>query len=354
MYHLLMIRRLLAPLILAGCAEHTSEYQDLLDKFGSETTVESSTTTTPTAGASTMTAGDSAGTTEASTENSGATGPNPGDDTGQSSSETPGASTGQSSSETTGASAGLPSDPRPTVTDLVCDPEKAEEIGPVSCTYLASADAVEAELLDDGEVVAAGPAGPPLIFPVTSAPHNNPGTTITVVVRDEAGQTAETSIFQPSTVKDPGTAVWTKLEPNDGAFSMGNAVALQGDHVIAAGVHFKNPLVVGTLRRYGALASPSGSATVAERPAATSTVHLRCWSPWDPPSRPNLRETGADPAGPASKDDSVGEERRRHRAGPHSSSQGGVTPSHQTVLAESHSMPGSGQGGSRSTQTAPR
>jgi len=242
MYNLRMIRRLLAPLVLAGCAEHTSEYEEFLDKFGSETTVESSTTMTPTSGASTMTAGDSAGTTEASPESSG--------ETGQSSSETTGATTGQSSSETTGTSADLPSDPPPTVTDLVCDPAKAEEIGPVSCTYLASADAVEAELLDDGEVVATGPAGTPLIFPVTSASHNNPGTTITVVVRDEAGQTAETAVFQPSAVKDPGTAIWTKLEPNDGAFSVASAVALQGDHVIAAGVHFKNPLVVGTLRRY--------------------------------------------------------------------------------------------------------
>ncbi len=144
----------------------------------------------------------------------------------------------------------FPIDPPPTVENLVCDPEKAEEVGPVSCTYLPSADAVDAELLDDGQVVATGPAGSPLIFPVTSAPHNNPGSTITVVVRDAAGQTAETTIYQPSTVKDPGTEIWTKLEPNDGAFSMASGVALQGDHLIAAGIHWKNPLVVGTLRRY--------------------------------------------------------------------------------------------------------
>jgi len=43
---------------------------------------------------------------------------------------------------------------------------------------------------------------------------------------------------------------WTTIEPNDGAFSFAGAVALQGDFVIAAGVHYKNPLVIGTLRRY--------------------------------------------------------------------------------------------------------
>ncbi|HEY0139207.1 MAG TPA: hypothetical protein VGB85_34200 [Nannocystis sp.] len=238
-----MSRRLLAlALVLDACAEHTREYEDLLDKFGSETNDESGTTTgsagTPTSGTSTTTTGDSTSATDESAGNSDDNGPNPGDDTGQ------------SSGDTTATSTGLPIDPPPTVEELVCNPEKAEEVGPVSCTYLASADAVEAELRDDGEVVATGPAGSSLIFPVISAPHNNPGSTITVVVRDAAGQTAETSIYQPSTVKDPGTAIWTKLEPNDGAFSMASAAALQGDHLIAAGIHFKNPLVVGTLRRY--------------------------------------------------------------------------------------------------------
>jgi hypothetical protein len=113
-----------------------------------------------------------------------------------------------------------------------------------------SADAVEADLLDDGEVVATGPAGAPLVFPVTSAPHNNPGSTIAVVVRDAAGQTAQTSIWQPSTVQDPGSKVWTTQEPNDGQASMGGGVALQGKNVIAAGVHWTGGDLVGTLRRY--------------------------------------------------------------------------------------------------------
>jgi hypothetical protein len=73
---------------------------------------------------------------------------------------------------------------------------------------------------------------------------------ITVTVRDEAGQTASASLYQASTVKDPGTEKWTTIEPNDGAFSSAGAVALQGDYVIAAGVHYKNPQVIGTLRRY--------------------------------------------------------------------------------------------------------
>jgi hypothetical protein len=109
---------------------------------------------------------------------------------------------------------------------------------------------VEADLLDDGEVVATGPAGAPLVFPVTSAPHNNPGSELTVVVRDAAGQTAQTSIYQPAVVQDPGSKVWTTQEPNDGQASTAGGVALQGKNVIAAGVHWTNGDLVGTLRRY--------------------------------------------------------------------------------------------------------
>ena len=150
----------------------------------------------------------------------------------------------------TGDTGGQPVDPPPWIADLVCDPQAADEIGPTLCTYTASPDAVEADLLDDGEVIASGPAGAPFIFPITSAPHNNPGSTITVTVRDEAGQSASASVFQASAVKDPGSAAWTTLEPNDGDFSLAGAVALQGAYVVAAGVHFKNPQVIGTLRRY--------------------------------------------------------------------------------------------------------
>ena len=150
----------------------------------------------------------------------------------------------------TGGTLELPVDPPPTIADLICDPEVADEVGPTVCTYTASADAVAADLLDDGEVIASGPANGSVIFPVTSGPNNNPGSVITVTVRDEAGQTASASLYQASTVKDPGTEKWTTIEPNDGAFSSAGAVALQGDYVIAAGVHYKNPLVIGTLRRY--------------------------------------------------------------------------------------------------------
>ena len=238
-----MFRRLLASvLVVVGCAEHTPEYQDLLDKFGSETTDGSSTTTNvtsnPTSGASATTTGESAGDTEAAVDSSGETGPITGDETGQ------------GADDTTEASGTLPIDPPPTVENLACDPVKADEIGPVTCTYEASADVIAVELIDDGQVVATGPAGAPLIFPVTSAPHNNPGSTITVRVRDAADQTAEDSIYHPSTVKDPGTEIWTKLEPNDGQLSVASAVALQGNYVIAAGVHWTNTKLVGTLRRY--------------------------------------------------------------------------------------------------------
>ena len=145
---------------------------------------------------------------------------------------------------------GEPVDPPPTIADLVCDPEVADEVGPTVCTYTASADAVVADLLDDGQVIASGPANGSVIFPVTSGPNNNPGSVVTVTVRDEAGQTASASLYQASTVQEPGTEKWTTIEPNDGAFSSAGAVALHGDFVIAAGVHYKNPLVVGTLRRY--------------------------------------------------------------------------------------------------------
>jgi len=145
---------------------------------------------------------------------------------------------------------GLPIDPPPAVWDLVCDPEIADEVGPATCTYQSSPDTIEADLLDDGEVVATGPAGAPLVFPVTSAPHNNPGSTITVVVRDAAGQTGQTSIYQPAVVQDPGSKVWTTQEPNDGQASSAGSVALQADHVVTAGAHWQNGKLVGTLRRY--------------------------------------------------------------------------------------------------------
>ncbi len=234
-----MVRRHLAvALVLASCTEHAPAWYNLTDEAGPRTTGGSTTDNeaNPTTGAidpdPATTPGDGIGTADASTGDTG-------DSTGDS------ASTGNNSE---GGS--FPIDPPPTVENLACDPEKADEVGPATCTYEPSADATLAELLDDGQVVATGPAGAPLIFPVTSAPHNNPGSTITVRVRDEAGQTAETSIYQPSTVKDPGTEVWTKLEPHDGLLSVASAVALRGDYVIAAGVHWTNTKLVGTLRRY--------------------------------------------------------------------------------------------------------
>jgi len=171
-----------------------------------------------------------------------------------------GATTAMTTATTGGTDTiGQPIDPPPTIEDLACDPEVADEVGPTVCTYTASADAVVADLLDDGEVIASGPASGSVIFPVTSGPNNNPGSMITVTVRDEAGQTASASLYQASTVKEPGSEKWTTLEPNDGAFSTAGAVALQGDFVVAAGVHYKNPQVVGTLRRYdqGGVWTPS-------------------------------------------------------------------------------------------------
>jgi len=216
---------------------------------------------------------DPTGCNDAASAASSSTGAAPGDD-GVTTSGTTGGSVGTTgeggsagattTTDDTGASSGTdtigqPVDPPPTIADLVCDPEVADEVGPTVCTYTASADAVAADLLDDGQVIASGPASGSVIFPVTSGPNNNPGSVITVTVRDEAGQTASESLYQASTVKDPGTEKWTTIEPNDGAFSSAGAVALQGNFVIAAGVHYKNPLVIGTLRRYdqGGVWTPS-------------------------------------------------------------------------------------------------
>ena len=160
-----------------------------------------------------------------------------------------GTSNGTTTGET-GDTLDQPVDPPPWIDDLKCNPPVADEIGPTICTYTASADAVEADLADDDEIIASGPASGSVIFPVTSGPNNNPGSTITVTVRDKAGQTAFASLYQPSVVKEPGSDVWTKIEPNDGAYSMAGAVALQGDYVLAAGAHYKAPKVVGSLRRY--------------------------------------------------------------------------------------------------------
>ncbi|MBZ5708096.1 hypothetical protein K7C98_02425 [Nannocystis pusilla] len=150
----------------------------------------------------------------------------------------------------TSPSTGEPSDPPPWIEDLACDPPEAFEVGPTVVTYKTSADAVEADLLDDGVVIATGPAGAPFVFPVTSGPTNNPGSNLSVVVRDAAGQTAEASIYQPSLIKDPGSTVWTTLEPNDGQFSSGGAVALDGNNAIGAGVRWENNQILATLRRY--------------------------------------------------------------------------------------------------------
>jgi hypothetical protein len=152
--------------------------------------------------------------------------------------------------ETSDDEAGLPLDLPPAVWDLVCDPEIAAEVGPYQCTYQVSPDALEADLLDDGVVVATGPAGAPLVFPITSAPHNNPGSELTVVVRDAADQTAQTSVYHPAVLLDPGSKVWTTQEPNDGPSSIARGIALQAGYVITAGSHLSNGKLVGTLRRY--------------------------------------------------------------------------------------------------------
>lgn len=147
-------------------------------------------------------------------------------------------------------STGEPSDPPPWVSDLVCDPASAEDVGPTVVTYTASPDAIAAELLDDGVVIASAPVGEPLVFPVISAPHNNPGSELTVRVRDAGGQTGEASIYQPSTVPPPGSEVWTTLEQNDGQHSTGSGVALQGGRALAAGVLYEGNKLIGTLRRF--------------------------------------------------------------------------------------------------------
>lgn len=141
-------------------------------------------------------------------------------------------------------------DPPPWIADIACAPEIAEEVGPTLVTYTVSADAVEAELLDDGVVIATAPAGEPFVFPVISAATNNPGSLLTVRVRDEGGQTAEASVFQPSVVGPPGAEIWTTLEENDGKHSMGAAVALQNGLALAGGVVWDGVQILGTLRQF--------------------------------------------------------------------------------------------------------
>lgn len=151
---------------------------------------------------------------------------------------------------TSASASSEPIDPPPWIEDLACDPAMADEVGPTVVTYTASPDATWADLLDDGVVIASGPPGAPFVFPITSGPHNNPGSTLTVVVRDEGGQTAEASIYQPAVIKDPGSTVWTTIEPNDGMFSSGGAIALDGNNAIAVGVHWDNGQILAILRRY--------------------------------------------------------------------------------------------------------
>jgi len=160
---------------------------------------------------------------------------------------------------TSTSTTGLPVDPPPWVGELALDPAQAFELGPTLVTYETSPDAIWAQLLDDGAVIAEGPVGEPLVFPVTSAPHNNPGSTLTVVVRDEAGQTGSADIYQASNVKPPGSAVWTTQEPDDGLFSVGAGVALQGSHTVTTGVRWQGGKIVATLRRYDQAGKWKGS-----------------------------------------------------------------------------------------------
>lgn len=163
---------------------------------------------------------------------------------------TPGATTG-SASETIGPpETGEPVDDPPWIAEIACDPEIAKEVGPTVVTYTASPDAVEAELLDDGVVIATAPAGEPLVFPVIGAATNNPGSELTVRVRDAGGQTAEASIFQPSMVGPPGGEIWTAIEENDGQQSMGGAAALQDGLALAAGVVWDGMQILGTVRKF--------------------------------------------------------------------------------------------------------
>ena len=187
----------------------------------------------------------------------GSTGSGATTDSGEGESAAGGASS--STSETGTDTTSLPVDPPPWVDVLAVDPVEAFELGPTLVTYQASADAIWAQLLDDGAVIAEGPVGEPLVFPVTSAPHNNPGSTLTVVVRDTAGQTGSDSIDQPSNVKPPGSAVWTTQEPDDGIFSMGGAVALQGPYTVTVGVRWTGGKPVATMRRYDQAGKWKGS-----------------------------------------------------------------------------------------------
>ncbi|MCY0994703.1 hypothetical protein OV203_46690 [Nannocystis sp. ILAH1] len=141
-------------------------------------------------------------------------------------------------------------DDPPWVTELACDPQEATEVGPTVVTYTASPDAVEAELLDDGVVIATAPAGEPFVFPVIGSATNNPGSLLTVRVRDLGGQTAEASIFQPSVVGPPGEEIWKTIEQNDGEQSMGAGVAQLDGLALSAGVVLENLQVFGILRRF--------------------------------------------------------------------------------------------------------
>ena len=70
-----------------------------------------------------------------------------------------------------------------------------------------------------------------------------------------AGQTAQTSIWQPSTVQDPGSKVWTTQEPNDGQASSAGGVALQ----VSAGVSFQGvPIQVSRISRAAFASMSSG------------------------------------------------------------------------------------------------
>jgi hypothetical protein len=129
------------------------------------------------------------------------------------------------------------------------DPVIANEVGPTVITYTASPGAVAADLLDDGVQIATGPVSGSFIFPVTSAPKNNPGSWLTVRVRDAEDQSAEDKEYQRSKVKEQGSQVWTTVD-GDGVFSTASAVALQDGHAVAAGFRVVNGVVLGTLRRY--------------------------------------------------------------------------------------------------------
>jgi len=147
--------------------------------------------------------------------------------------------------ETTGES----EDPPPWVSDVACDPPIAKEVGPTHVSYVTSDDAVEAELLREGVVIDTRPVGEPLVFAITGV-KNNPGSALTVRVRDVGGQTAESPpVYQPSEVP-PAGEIWQTLEPNDGEHSMGGGAAIQDGHALAAGVLYQAGQLVGTLRRY--------------------------------------------------------------------------------------------------------